>query len=83
MIKNRWSGTGQFAIAMNKITEFQIDGGAQCFPLYLYDETDKKNDAQLSMIPSLEDKTKNGDYQRRDAITDVAYSHFQKNYLSR
>ncbi|WP_218131613.1 type ISP restriction/modification enzyme [Nitrosomonas oligotropha] len=37
MVKQRWSGDGQLALMVNRVPELQIDGGAQCFPLYLYD----------------------------------------------
>ena len=39
LIKQRWSGDGQLALMTNHVSELQTDGGTQCFPLYLYDES--------------------------------------------
>ncbi len=45
MVKQRWSGIGHLALMVDVIPEFQIDGGAQNFPLYIYDEeTGKRRD---------------------------------------
>ncbi|HND34802.1 MAG TPA: damage-inducible protein, partial [Myxococcota bacterium] len=36
MVKQRWLGDGQLALMVDAVPELQTDGGAQCFPLYLY-----------------------------------------------
>ena len=72
--KERWSGNGQFALITNSILEQQTDGGAQCFPLYLYDES-----AQASKDDLFAEHTEGG-LRRRDAITDDGLAHFQAAY---
>ncbi|POF41201.1 damage-inducible protein [Pseudomonas laurylsulfativorans] len=72
--KERWSGDGQFALITNSILEQQTDGGAQCFPLYLYDEA-----AQASKDDLFAEQTEGG-LRRRDAITDSGLAHFQGAY---
>lgn len=82
MIKQRWSGDGFFSLMVDKIVEFQTDGGTQCFPLYLYDEaseTKAPSQSQGSLFdePAPEPKQRT----RRDAITDEGLQHFQSAYL--
>ncbi|ROZ81552.1 DEAD/DEAH box helicase [Pseudomonas neustonica] len=72
--KERWNGVGQFALITNSILEQQTDGGAQCFPLYLYDET-----AQASKDDLFAENAEEG-LRRRDAITDDGLAHFQAAY---
>ena len=43
--KERWNGNGHFALITNSVLEQQTDGGAQCFPLYLYDIAKQHDDA--------------------------------------
>lgn len=82
MIKQRWSGDGQFALMTNRIVELQTDGGAQCFPLYLYDDpVDKapKAATQGSLFDTPTPKEQ-PEHIRRDAITDEGLQHFQSAY---
>jgi len=72
--KERWNGVGQFALITNSILEQQTDGGAQCFPLYLYDET-----AQATKDDLFAEPVESG-LRRRDAITDDGLAHFQTAY---
>jgi predicted helicase len=74
MVKQRWSGNGQLALMVNRVPELQIDGGAQCFPLYLYDEPE--DGAQSTLFA----QTKKGERPRRDAITAEGLAHFRKAY---
>jgi len=79
-IKGNWSGDGHLSLVSNKVFCDQPDGGAQCFPLYLYDEvtpakTDNSN--QTGLFDSEEPETQ---YQRRDAITDEGLQHFLDAY---
>jgi len=71
--KERWSGVGQFALITDSILEQQTDGGAQCFPLYLYEAVESSDDGlfaeKLDCGPS-----------RRDAITDTGLEHFSSAY---
>jgi len=67
-----------FAVLMTKyIPDFNcFDGGAQCFPLYLYDSAnDEAATPQTSMFAAL-----NAPGKRRDAITDAGLKHFQDAY---
>ncbi|RKI63103.1 DEAD/DEAH box helicase [Corallococcus sp. AB049A] len=85
MVKQRWSGIGHLALMLDVVSEFQIDGGAQCFPLYLYDsDSDSDNDAdegdksQKKLFATAK-KMPSG-LVRRDGITDAALEHFQAAY---
>jgi predicted helicase len=74
MIKQRWSGNGQLALMVDCLPELQIDGGTQCFPLYLYDEPLDEGQVDLFAQPK---KKQNA---RRDAITDEGLAHFRAAY---
>ena len=76
MVKQRWGGEGQLAFMVDGVVELQSDGGAQCFPLYLYEKTDEGSDTDLF---SKSGGGENG-YTRRDAITDAGLEHFRKAY---
>lgn len=70
-IKGNWRGEGQFALMTNRIFCSQPDGGAQCFPLYVYEES--QPDGGL-----FADKgNRAGGLTRRHAITDEGLAHFQ------
>lgn len=82
MIKQGWSGDGQFALMVDQIVELQTDGGTQCFPLYLYDEvtdTTSTTDARTQSLFDAPADAKPG-RQRRDALTDEGLAHFQAAY---
>jgi predicted helicase len=73
MIKGNWRGEGQFALVTNCVSSDQPDGGAQCFPLYLYDEPESgKSDDLFASAPK--------ERTRRDAITKEGLTHFQAAY---
>jgi len=82
MVKQRWPGSGYLALLVDVIPELQIDGGAQCFPLYLYDiegsDSDSEDDTHPSLFP--EPKKTPAGTTRRDAITDTGLAHFQSAY---
>jgi predicted helicase len=80
MIKQRWSGNGQLALMVDRIVELQPDGGAQCFPLYLYEEPSTETSDQPDLFAA-STPTK-GERKRRDAITDEGLAHFQAAYPS-
>ena len=75
MVKQRWSGSGQLALIVNAVTEFQIDGGAQCFPLHLHDEPNTNND--------LFENSENSGRTQRDAINDTALNKLTSSYPKR
>ncbi|WP_341709055.1 type ISP restriction/modification enzyme [Halopseudomonas sp.] len=54
-----------------------MEAGAQCFPLYLYDEAARQADEDDLFASEVD-----AERQRRDAITDEALAHFQMAYPS-
>lgn len=71
MIKQRWSGDGHLALMVDSVPDLQSDGGAQCFPLYYYEE------------PKRSDLLGDGDGEglvRRDAISDKALAVCRERY---
>lgn len=72
--KERWSGDGQFALITDAILEQQTDGGAQCFPLYLYDEASQQAGSDLFASEQCMG------LRRRYAITDEGLAHFTNIY---
>jgi len=72
MIKGNWREDGQIAVMVDAIPCLQPDGGAQCFPLYLYDRQDEEPGGLF--------EGQSSGLQRRDAITDAGLAHFQAAY---
>lgn len=81
MIKQRWAGDGQLALMVDHVVELQTDGGAQCFPLYLYDEPtpNSAEEKQASLLGGTPKPAK-AERTRRDAITDEGLAHFAAAY---
>lgn len=73
MVKGNWRGIGQLALMIDKTVCLQSDGGAQCFPLHLYDQSGPE--AGLFAADN-----EGSTLSRRDAITDKSLSHFQAAY---
>ncbi|MFA3360466.1 DEAD/DEAH box helicase family protein [Acinetobacter baumannii] len=63
----------------NTIPDVQILANAQCFPLYLYEETSTENKAD-DLFSHAETNTADGQYTRKDAISDEGLKHFQDAY---
>lgn len=84
MVKQRWTGSGQLALMVNCLTDLQIDGGAQCFPLYLYDEPDagaaEPSPEQSALFGAEDQSAQAPTVKRRDAITAEGLAHFQSAY---
>jgi len=79
MVKQRWGGIGHLALLLDVVPELQIDGGAQCFPLYLYDtDASESDDAQSDLFKT--SKTNAKGPARRDGITEAGLAHFQSAY---
>lgn len=78
MTKGNWRGDGHFALMINCATCLLPDGGAQCFPLYLYDEQAQATDETDDLFAV--DEHSDIALKRRDAITDAGLSHFQEAY---
>ena len=96
MIKARWSGEGQIALITDRIASDQPDGGAQCFPLKLYEpaqtddsqkpsglkpQTDLFSTEQVGLTANvLEQAVEQLSYTVKDGITDAGLDHFQTAY---
>lgn len=82
MIKGNWKDNGQFAFIVNNIPTSQPDGGAQCFPLYLYETvTEEKNVGTDDLFDNSLDLTvSETKYERTDGISDEGLQHFQTAY---
>lgn len=66
-------------IITNTVPDIQLHANGQCFPLYLYEEnTVKAKDADL--FNQAESSTTDGQYTRKDAISDAGLKHFQDAY---
>lgn len=78
MVKGNWRGDGQLALMASSPACLQPDGGAQCFPRYLYDTAPEPagDDAQGGLFAAAP-AAQGG---RRDAITDAGLAHFQAAY---
>ncbi|WP_029048170.1 type ISP restriction/modification enzyme [Cupriavidus sp. amp6] len=78
MVKGNWAtDDGQIALMIDTVACLQPDGGAQCFPLYLYDEPEAgEADPQAGLFAS---PAKDG-RTRRDALTDDGLAHFHAAY---
>ncbi len=77
MVKQRWTGDGQLALMVDRVAELQTDGGAQCFPLYLYDGNEPASDEDADRPDGRKKQTalfedENGDLS--EAAAKQAYS---------
>ena len=78
MVKQRPTEGSHLALMVDCIPELQTDGGAQCFPRYLYDgEAEPADDVPQDGLFAAAPAAKGG---RRDAISDVGLTHFQAAY---
>jgi predicted helicase len=92
MIKQRWNGDGHLALIVNNIPELQTDGGAQCFPLYLYEKSSEDDQIDFDGAPQTSDmfstqsskkvEVEKTEYQRKDGISDTGLAHFTAAYPS-
>ncbi len=64
---------------IDHIAELQTDGGAQCFPLYIYDSSNENGGGLFSSS----DQTDDDAYTRRDGITEAGLAHFQSAYSAK
>ena len=84
VIKQRWSGHGQFALMVNHVPDVQSDGGTQCFPMYLYDAqeagTEELSPKQSALFAAGSQSAPALFARRRDAITAEGLAHFQSAY---
>ncbi len=74
------SGTKGFSVLISDLVpDLHLIGDAQCFPLYLYEETSTENKAD-DLFSHAETNTADGKYTRKDAISDAGLKHFQDAY---
>lgn len=80
MVKGNWRGDGHFVQMIGTVACLQPDGGAQCFPRYLYiDEAEKDEDSgQGNLLNGDQPGAASG--KQRDAITDEGLAHFRAAY---
>lgn len=79
---------GNIALMTNKITDRHFNGDSQCFPFYIYEEesTKEKNaksgETDFLDLGDEDEKTfkAEGNYTRKEAITDEAIEHFKEPY---
>lgn len=82
MIKGNWYKDGFFALMANVIPTSQPDGGAQCFPLYIYEEIIEEKSVSSGDLfdNSLDLTVSETKYERKDGISDEGLVHFQTAY---
>lgn len=76
MVKGNWQGDGQLALMVDRVVCLQPDGGAQCFPLNLYEQPLDAEEA----VDLFSQSNKIDGLQRSDGITDAGLRHFQDAY---
>ena len=86
MVKGNWRGDGFPALMIDSVVCLQPDGGAQCFPMYLYELVEESDhiffDGTGDLFATKSNKPfacKNT-YTRKDAITDEGLRHFLNAY---
>ena len=78
MIKGNWKGVGQIALMTDRIPSDPSDGGAQCFPLYLYEGVGPEIASQPGLFG--EKLPLDIAYARTSGITDVGLESFHAAY---
>lgn len=74
MVKQRWNGIGQLALMVDTFVDLQSDGGAQNFPLKLYEKIDADSGDLFASDSA------STDYRVKDGITDYGLKHFRDAY---
>jgi predicted helicase len=69
-------GKGFSVLMSNIMPDIQTMFNGQCFPLYLYDRTERDGDLFVTQA------SESGGLSRREAITDKGLGHFRTTYLS-
>ncbi|MGN8064388.1 DEAD/DEAH box helicase [Ralstonia sp. 22111] len=80
MIKGNWTGSSQIALMTDVLPSDPSDGGAQCFPLYLYHENDDDDSTEASQSGLFDPPSIKINGNRRHALTDEGLTHFQAAY---
>jgi predicted helicase len=81
MIKGNWTGSGNIAFMTDHLPSDPSDGGAQCFPLYLYEDPQSQRDQPAGlgdMFPPSQIAADDGTrFSKNEALTDGGLRHFQ------
>jgi predicted helicase len=77
MIKGNWKADGNIALMVNSLTCLQPDGGAQCFPLFYYDELKDVGKAKLPINLS---NSESDEFEKHDSISDSILNKIIKIY---
>lgn len=81
MVKQGWSGHGNLALMMNCVPDLQTDGGAQYFPLWLYETSEPVAGTKASTRDMFaKDAAKVNGFTVKDGITDGGLLHFMDAY---
>jgi len=71
--------TKEFSVLISdKIMDLECISKGQCFPLYVYGNVEGYNEGDL--FDQADNYTVDGDYTRKDAISDAGLKHFQLSY---
>lgn len=77
LVKQRWYGIGFPALMVNAIPDLQSDGGAQCFPLYVYETAaESLGDGSAAQSSLFDDGVPERNPGRRSALSDAGVTHF-------
>jgi len=81
-MSNVGSKNGFSVLIVGAIPDYQTQFNGQCFPLYLYDETEDETVESNPQYADLfaEAAPAKGQRKRRDAVTDEGLAHFQAAY---
>jgi predicted helicase len=71
-INSKYSGVGQIALASDSLPDLHCNGDSQCFPLYLYEDSEAGGDGSPDLFGGV---AKTG-RTRRDGISDEGLAHF-------
>jgi predicted helicase len=81
LIKGNLAATGQIALMVDRVVDLQPDRGAQCFPLYLYNEPEVEVSSEQQQVGLFAEAGKS-ERKSHDALTDEGLAHFKAAYPS-
>ena len=80
LTNSKWSGHGFIAMISNTLPDLHCNGDAQCFPLYLYDNSEEVTTEGTTQSSLLDAPASPAKSARRDALTDAGLAHFHAAY---
>lgn len=75
MVKQNWQGYGHFVLMTDCIVDLQTDGGSQCFPLYLYEQSIEDADEDLLSPLKAKPDMVAGQSVSKEALADFLAKH--------